>query len=95
MLAKRIPTILPEITFDEALEVTKIHSVAGLLSTENPIILQRPFRSPHHTISGVSLVGGGKIPRPRRNKFSPLWCIIFRRTTRISKKYFRSLKRPT
>lgn len=67
MLARRIPTILPEITFEESLEVTKIHSIAGVLSSELPIILQRPFRSPHHTISGISLVGGGKIPKPRRN----------------------------
>ena len=64
MLARRIPTILPDLTFEEALEITKIHSIAGLLSEETPIILTRPFRSPHHTISGVSLVGGGKVPKP-------------------------------
>lgn len=67
MLAKRLPSVLPDITFDEALEVTKIHSVAGLLSDENPFILTRPFRSPHHTITMASLVGGGKVPKPRRN----------------------------
>lgn len=67
MLARRIPTILPSLSFEEALEVTKIHSIAGLLSQEAPMILTRPFRSPHHTISGVSLVGGGRIPKPRRN----------------------------
>ena len=65
MLARRIPTILPDLTFEEALEITKIHSIAGLLSSEKPMILTRPFRSPHHTISGVSLVGGGRIPKPR------------------------------
>ena len=64
MLARRLATILPDITFDEALEVTKIHSVAGLLSEENPIILTRPFRSPHHTVTVNSLVGGGKNPKP-------------------------------
>ena len=64
MLAKRIPTILPDLTFEEALEVTKIHSVAGKLTKENPIITTRPFRSPHHTVSPSSLVGGGKIPKP-------------------------------
>lgn len=64
MLAKRIPTILPDLSFEEALEVTKIHSIAGLLSEEKPIILTRPFRSPHHTVSSASLVGGGKIPKP-------------------------------
>lgn len=67
MLARRIPSILPDITFEEALEVTKIHSVAGLLSEENPLILIRPFRSPHHTITSAALVGGGKNPKPRRN----------------------------
>ena len=60
MLARRIPTILPDLTFEEALEITKIHSIAGLISNEKPIILTRPFRSPHHTISGVSLVGRWK-----------------------------------
>ena len=67
MLARRIPSILPDISFEEALEVTKIHSVAGLLSKENPLILKRPFRSPHHTITSAALVGGGKNPKPRRN----------------------------
>ena len=67
MLARRIPSILPDITFEEALEVTKIHSVAGLLSQENPFLNPRPFRSPHHTITSISLVGGGKVPKPRRN----------------------------
>lgn len=64
MLAKRISTILPDLTFEEALEVTKIHSISGLLSKESSIIIERPFRSPHHTITVKSLIGGGKIPRP-------------------------------
>lgn len=67
MLARRIPTILPDLTFEESLEVTKIHSIAGILPKDIPIISERPFRSPHHTISSSSLVGGGKYPRPRRN----------------------------
>ncbi|MFH1900464.1 MAG: YifB family Mg chelatase-like AAA ATPase [Patescibacteria group bacterium] len=62
LLARTLPTILPKLNRDEALEVTKIYSVAGLL--ENGFIKLRPFRSPHHTASGVSLVGGGKYPRP-------------------------------
>lgn len=78
MLAKRFPSILPDISFEEALEVTKIHSVAGLLSEENPIIMARPFKSPHHTITTTSLIGGGRIPKPRRSKFSTLWSFIFR-----------------
>ena len=67
MIAKRIPTILPDLTFEECMEVTKIHSISGKLSENNPIINTRPFRFPHHTISQVSLVGGGRYPKPRRN----------------------------
>lgn len=67
MLARRLPTILPDMTLEEALEVTKIYSILGLTSIENPLILKRPFESPHHTITPVSLVGGGRNPKPRRN----------------------------
>lgn len=63
MMARRIPSILPNLSFDEALETTKIHSVAGTLK-DRGLITTRPFRAPHHTISGVSLVGGGRIPKP-------------------------------
>lgn len=64
LLAKTLTTILPELTREESLEVTKIYSVAGKVSLENPLITARPFRSPHHTASGVSLIGGGTMPRP-------------------------------
>ena len=64
MLAKRLPTILPPLTLHEALETTKIHSVAGKLPTGSSLISVRPFRSPHHTISDVALVGGGNYPQP-------------------------------
>ena len=64
MLAKRIPTILPNITVDEALETTKIYSLSGNLSKENPIINYRPFRAPHHSVSPAGLSGGGTIPKP-------------------------------
>jgi len=64
MLAKRLPTILPNLTLAEALETTKIHSVAGLIPAGQGIIATRPYRAPHHTISDAALVGGGKFPRP-------------------------------
>lgn len=64
MLARRLPTILPALTDREAVEVTKIHSVAGLLPTRSGLLRERPFRAPHHTASAAALVGGGSIPRP-------------------------------
>ena len=64
MLAKRVPTILPDMTFEEMIETTKVHSIAGLLPPDSPLITKRPFRSPHHTISPMGLAGGGSIPKP-------------------------------
>jgi len=64
MLAKRIPTIMPDLTLKESLEITKIHSVMGTLPLQQGIITLRPFRDPHHTISDIALIGGGSIPRP-------------------------------
>ena len=64
MMARRLPTILPPLTLDEALETTKIHSVAGLVEPGKSLVTSRPFRSPHHTVSDVALVGGGSIPMP-------------------------------
>ena len=78
MLAKRLPTILPDLKLEEALEITKIYSILGLTSQKMPIITTRPFRSLHHTITPISLVGGGKNPKPRRNKLSTFRCIVFR-----------------
>ncbi len=64
MIAQRIPSILPDMSFDEALEVTKIHSIAGALSENSPMVARRPFRHPHHTISSMGLSGGGTNPKP-------------------------------
>ncbi|HUK55217.1 MAG TPA: YifB family Mg chelatase-like AAA ATPase [Nitrospiria bacterium] len=64
MLAKRLPSILPAMSFDEAIETTKVHSIAGLLPERQPLLAARPFRSPHHTISDAGLIGGGHVPKP-------------------------------
>lgn len=64
MLAKRFPSILPPLTFDEALETTKVHSIAGILPKDKALITERPFRSPHHTVSDAALIGGGSYPKP-------------------------------
>lgn len=64
MIAQRIPSILPDMSFEESLEVTKVHSIAGTLSENSPIVTERPFRHPHHTISSIGLSGGGTYPKP-------------------------------
>ena len=64
MLARRLPTILPPMSFDEAIETTKIYSVVGMLNRNQPLVTQRPFRAPHHTVSDAGLIGGGHVPRP-------------------------------
>lgn len=64
MLAKRLPGILPDMTFGESIETTKIHSIAGILDNKNPFVSHRPFRSPHHTVSVAGIAGGGTVPKP-------------------------------
>ena len=64
MLSKRLPSILPDMTWEESLEVSQIYSVMGLLTSERPLVTARPFRSPHHTVSNAGLAGGGSSPRP-------------------------------
>lgn len=64
MLAKRIPSILPEMTFDEIIETTKIHSISGVIDNDYPLVTERPYRAPHHTISSAGLSGGGSVPMP-------------------------------
>lgn len=64
MLARRLPTILPKLSYEEAIETTKIHSIAGLLNEEKALVVHRPFRAPHHSISDAGLIGGGHIPKP-------------------------------
>lgn len=69
-MARRLPGILPDLTFEEALETTKIHSISGILQKDIPLITKRPFRAPHHTISNSSLVRRRKNSKTRRDKFS-------------------------
>ena len=65
MIAKRIPSILPKLSTDESLETTKIQSTIGILPSDTPLVVTRPYRSPHHTISDAGLIGGGKVPASR------------------------------
>lgn len=83
MMAKRLPSILPPLSLAESLETTQIHSVAGKLSRDTSLITQRPFRSPHHTISQVALTGGGLNPQPGRDFARPQRRVVCRRTTGI------------
>lgn len=78
MMAKCMPSILPDLSLEEALEVTKIHSISGLIDNKIPLITNRIFRAPHHTISGVSLIRWGKNSETWRDKSCTQWSIIFR-----------------
>ena len=93
-MARRIPTILPSLTFEEALEITKIHSIAGNLPENVPLITSRPFRSPHHTISSVSLVGGGRIPKPGEMSLSHYGVLFLDELTEFKKSTLEVLRGP-
>lgn len=93
MLAKGFASILPDLTIDEALEITKIHSISGLLKN-NAIISQRPFRSPHHTISKVSLVGGGRIPKPGEVSLAHLGVLFLDELPEFQKSALEVLRQP-
>lgn len=94
MLAKRLPSILPDITFEESLEVTKIHSIAGLLSNEEPLILKRPFRSPHHSITPTSLIGGGRNPKPGEISLAHYGVLFLDELTEFNKSTLEFLRGP-
>jgi magnesium chelatase family protein len=87
MLARRLPSILPPLEFAESLEVTRIHSVAGLLKNRGSLVRERPFRSPHHSASGPSLVGGGSFPRPGEISLSHQGILFFDELTILSLSY--------
>ena len=94
MIAKRIPTILPDLSFEEALEVTKIHSISGMLSKDVPIIINRPFRAPHHTISPKSLIGGGLIPKPGEVSLSHYGILFLDELTEFNRSTLEVLRGP-
>ncbi len=94
MLAQRIPTILPPMTFDEALETTKIHSVAGIIPKDQALITERPFRSPHHTISDAALVGGGSFPKPGEVSFAHYGVLFLDELPEFKKNVLEVLRQP-
>ncbi|MCL2030338.1 MAG: YifB family Mg chelatase-like AAA ATPase [Oscillospiraceae bacterium] len=94
MLARRIPSILPDMTREEALETTAIHSVVGLTSREEPILTRRPFRSPHHSISAGGLAGGGSVPRPGEMSLAHLGVLFLDEMPEFSREALECLRQP-
>lgn len=94
MLASRIPTILPEVSEEESLELTKIYSVSGLLKEDNPLVVERPFRSPHHTCSAQTLAGGGRIPKPGEVSLADYGVLFLDELPEFSRRTLEILRQP-
>ncbi|MBU0647733.1 YifB family Mg chelatase-like AAA ATPase, partial [Patescibacteria group bacterium] len=94
LLARTMPSVLPPMTKEEMLEVTRIYSVAGVLPSETPLIRQRPFRKPHHTSSSAALVGGGKIPRPGEISLSHRGVLFLDEFPEFSRTALEALRQP-
>lgn len=94
MLARRLPSILPEMSFEESLEVTKIYSIAGLLKDKLCLVTQRPFRSPHHTMSAASLIGGGRVPHPGEVSLSHYGVLFLDEMPEFPKNVLEVLRQP-
>ena len=94
MLAKRLPTIMPQLLFEESLELTRIYSIAGLLSADSPLICQRPYRSPHHTSSAQAMAGGGRIPGPGRGDPGTQRCAFSDEMPEFSRRSLEILRQP-
>jgi magnesium chelatase family protein len=94
MMARRVPGILPVLTFDEALEATAVHSVAGLLPPGTGLLVDRPFRAPHHTISDVALIGGGSQPRPGEVSLAHLGVLFLDEMLEFNRRVLEVLRQP-
>jgi magnesium chelatase family protein len=94
MLARRLPSILPAPSFEEALETTKIHSIAGLLPQSDALVVRRPYRSPHHTISDAGLIGGGSVPRPGEVSLSHNGVLFLDELPEFKKNVLEMLRQP-